>query len=342
MSRVRKRFLAGATAALVLVAGTVAVALPAGAPAAPRGTITLYSAQHEGVTKALVAAFERQTGISVRVRFGEDEQLANQIVAEGSGSPADVFLAENTPPLMLLQQKSLLASVSRTTLAKVPGLYSSPAGRWVGVAGRATALIYDPKTVAAGRLPRSVLDLASPAWRGKLAIAPSEADFQPVVAAVLKLRGRSAATRWLEGFARNAKVYNDNEGIIAAIERGQVSAGVINHYYWFRLNGAGKLRSRLYYFGRRDPGALINVSGAAVLGSSRNAALAQRFLAFLVSAPGQRTLVASGDWEYPLGSGVRPAPQLRPLRRLDPPRIPVAALGDGKAAIELLRAVGLV
>lgn len=346
----RMRFLAIATAALALTAAALGAVATSSAGAdtqsASRGSITLYSAQHEAMTKPLVAAFEKQTGISVRVRFGEDEELANQLVAEGSASPADVFLTENSPPLMLLQQKGLLAKVNRATLAKVPARYSSPASRWVGVAGRATALIYNPKLVAVAQLPRSILDLADPAWKGKLAIAPSEADFQPVVAAVLKLKGRSAATRWLTGFARNAKVYNDNEGIVAAVERGRVPAAVIDHYYWYRAadegGGIAKMRSRLFYFGHRDPGALIDVSGAAVLASSKHAALAQRFLAFLVGRQGQRTLVASGDWEYPLGSSVQAAPQLKPLSQLDPPRISVAALGDGHAVLELLRDVGLL
>lgn len=348
MLRSRVPFTAALAAGLALATAAVLAALPGGASArsSSRGAITLYSAQHEAMTKAMVAAFEKQTGISVRVRFGEDEGLANQLVAEGAASPADVFLTENSPPLMLLQQKGLLAKVDPATLAKVPARYSSPAGLWVGVAGRATALIYNPKLVAAQQLPRSILDLAGPTWKGKLAIAPSEADFQPVVAAVLKLRGRSAATRWLERFARNAKVYNDNEGIVAAVERGRVAAGVIDHYYWYQAGnasgGTGKLRSRLFYFGHRDPGALIDVSGAAVLASSKHASLAQRFVAFLVSRQGQRTLFTSGDWEYPLGSGVEPAPQLKQLAKLDPPRISLASLGDGRGALALLQEIGLL
>ena len=69
------------------------------------GTLTLYSAQHEQMTNALAKAFERKTGATVRVRFGEDEGLANQIVQEGSASPADALLTENTPPLELLSKK---------------------------------------------------------------------------------------------------------------------------------------------------------------------------------------------------------------------------------------------
>ncbi len=52
-------------------------------PASPQ-TLTLYSAQHDYATKALVAAFQQRTGISVRVHFGDDAQLANQLDVEGS------------------------------------------------------------------------------------------------------------------------------------------------------------------------------------------------------------------------------------------------------------------
>jgi iron(III) transport system substrate-binding protein len=309
------------------------------------GTLTLYSAQHEGLTNALVAAFEKQSGASVRVRFGADDQLASQIAAEGPVSPADVFLAENSPPLTLLAKKGLLAKIDGSTLARVPARYDSPGGDWVGVAARETALIYDPKLVTPGQLPHSILDLAQPAWKERLAIAPAEPDFQPVVAAVSKLDGSAATERWLAGFANNAKRYNDNEGIVAAVEHGQVAAGVVNNYYWYRLAqevGFGKMQSRLYYFGHQDPGALVDVSGAGVLKSSKQMSLAQRFVAFLVSKEGEQALVRSGDWEYPLGNGVAPAAGLKPFNRLEAPSIRPADLGDGHIALRLLQQAGLL
>ncbi len=309
------------------------------------GTLTLYSAQHEGLTNALVAAFEKRTGASVRVRFGADDELASQIAAEGSVSPADVFLAENSPPLMLLEEKGLLAKIDGATFARVPARYNSPSGDWVGIAARETALIYDPKLVAPGQLPHSILDLAQPAWKGRLAIAPAEPDFQPVVAAVSKLDGGAAAERWLTGFAGNAKRYNDNEGIVAAVEHGQADAGVVNHYYWYRLAhevGLSKMRSRLYYFGHGDPGALVDVSGAGVLESSRQQTLAQRFVAFLLSSEGEQALVRSGDSEYPLARGAAPAAGLKPFGQLEAPNIGPADLGDGHLALQLLQQAGLL
>jgi len=190
-------------------------------------TLTLYSAQHEQMTDALAKAFEKRTGSTVRIRFGEDEGLANQIVQEGSASPADVILSENTPPLELLAERGLLAGVEPSTLAQVPARYNSPTGRWVGVVARETVLIYNPKLISTSRLPASILDLAKPEWKGKLAIAPSEPDFVPIVSAIDKLDGRAATTRWLEGFAANAKRYNDNEG---NRRRGRRRAGRRRHH----------------------------------------------------------------------------------------------------------------
>ena len=79
------------------------------------------------MTNALAKAFERKTGAPVRVRFGEDEGLANQIVQEGSASPADALLTENTPPLELLAEKGLLAPVNPRRSPRCPRAMTRPA-----------------------------------------------------------------------------------------------------------------------------------------------------------------------------------------------------------------------
>jgi iron(III) transport system substrate-binding protein len=308
-------------------------------------TLTLYSAQHDQMTDALVKGFEQQTGATVKVRSGEDEGLANQVVQEGSASPADVLLTENTPPLELLAEKGLLAKIDSSTLSQVPAQYSSPDGDWVGVAARETVLIYNPDLVPQSELPKSILDLAQPQWKGKLAIAPSEPDFVPIVSAITKLDGADAAKSWLEGFAANAKRYNDNEGIVAAVDDGQVAAGIVNHYYWFEAvaeQGKEKVPSRLYYFGNKDPGALVNISGAGVLESSKNQDLAQKFVAYMVSKEGQSAMTHSGDWQYPLNAHVAAPPGVKPFNELDPPDVTPADLGDGSEPLQLMQQAGLL
>jgi iron(III) transport system substrate-binding protein len=315
-----------------------------GASSDSAGSLTLYSAQHEPMTEALAKGFEEENGAKVQIRYGEDEGLASQIEQEGDATPADVVLTENTPPLELLAGKELLAEVEPSTLEEVPSRYNSPTGHWVGVAARETVLVYNPDLIAADELPASILDLAKSEWKGKLAIAPSEPDFVPIVSAIEKLDGEAAAKAWLEGFAANATHYNDNEGIIAAVDSGQIAAGIINHYYWYEAvaeEGKDKVPSKLHYFGHEDPGALVNVSGAGALESSDDPELAQEFLAYVVSEEGQTAMTESGDWEYPLNSAV-PPPGLKPFDSLEPPKVGPADLGDGSAPVELMEQVGLL
>jgi len=347
-SRINRRWLGalclGITGGL-LVAGCGGSSDSSSSSGSGGGSLTLYSSQHEPMTEALIEGFEEENGAEVQVRYGEDEGLASQIEQEGDASPADVVLTENTPPLELLAGKGLLAEVDSSTLDEVPARYSSPNGDWVGVAARETVMVYNPDLIAADELPASILDLADPEWKGKLAIAPSEPDFVPIVSAIDKLEGEAAARSWLEGFADNAKHYNDNEGIIAAVDDGQIAAGIVNHYYWYEAvaeEGKDKVPSKLHYFGNEDPGALVNVCGAGALESSGDPELAQEFLAYLVSEEGQTAITESGDWEYPLNAAVPPPPGLKPFDTLEPPKVGPADLGDGSAPVELMQEVGLL
>ncbi|HVE20969.1 MAG TPA: extracellular solute-binding protein [Acidocella sp.] len=309
-------------------------------------SITLYSAQHEQVVDMLTAQFTKETGIAVRVHEGEGPELASQLLAEGSHSPADVFFTENSPELVLLDEHKLLAPVAPATLARVPASDSAPDGHWIGLLARENVLAYNTNLISAGALPASLLDLAQPAWKGKIAIAPADADFLPLVSAVVRLKGKAAALAWLQGLKANAAIYDDDEGVVAAVNRGSVPAGVINSYYWERLTtelGPNGTHSAVYHFGNHDVGALVNVSGAAVLKSSKNPEGAQKFLAFLATGEAQTMLAQSSvDFEYPLVPGIAANSALKPLDQLSPPAIGPAALGDDHEAAMLLREAGLI
>jgi iron(III) transport system substrate-binding protein len=329
-------------AAGMLTASAAACGAGSGGDAPANGLI-LYSGQHEQTTQALVSAFEKQTGIQVTVRNGDEDQLAEQIMQEGSRSPADVFYTENSPALMKLAGQHLLAPVDKATLTAVPSADSSPAGNWVGVTARISALVYNTNALKPPQLPTSVMDLASPKWAGKLGIAPGETDFQPIITSIADTYGSAAALAWLKGVKANAgsHIYPDNETITSEVNSGQVEIGLINHYYWYRLRaelGAGAMHSALHFFAPEDPGYVLNVSGAGILASSTHQAAAQKFLAFLVSAAGQRIIAQSDSFEYPLRPGVAANSQLPPLSSLHPDTADtIATLGDGSTALQLLQ-----
>ena len=336
-----------------LIAAVVALLLPllAGCGLNDRpgsgNALTLYSGQHAETTSALVSAFEAKTGIHVRVRTGDESALVQEIEQEGGNSPADVIYTENSPALMALQGRDLLDELPRTVLSPVPARYSSPRGAWAGVSARASVIVYNTSRVKSDEVPTSVLDLANPRWKGKLALAPTETDFEPVVTSISRAYGTKAALAWLRAVRSNASshVEPDNESLTADVNDGQAAIGIIDHYYWYRLakeTGASALHSKIAYLAPGDPGYVIDVSGAGVLRSSRHKAAAEQLVAFLLSPAGQRALVSSNSFEYPLVPGSPEPPELKPFAQLHPAPVTVADLGDGMLALGLLQQAQLL
>jgi iron(III) transport system substrate-binding protein len=323
-----------------------AAALLTTASAHAATTLVLYSAQHEQMVDMVTKTFTDVTGIAVEVHSGEAPEIANQIAREGSASPADVTFVENSPELTLLDEKGMLAKLDPATLAAVPSRFSAATGNWVGVLARESVLSWNPSRITAAALPASLLDLAKPEWKGRVAIAPADADFLPLIDAVVQVHGRPAALAWLQGLKANAMVLDDDEAVALRVDQGAVAVGVINSYYWARLQaeqGAARTLSRVYHFRHGDVGALINVSGAAVLKSSKHLAEAQQFVAFLVSRKLQSALAQGDvDFEYPLVPGIPANKVLLPYDRLQPPVLTMEQLGDDQPAAELLRDSGLL
>jgi iron(III) transport system substrate-binding protein len=345
----RRRLVQRGTAglAVLLLAGGLAACGSASGASGSARSITLYSGQHEQTTQSLVTAFEQQTGIQVNVRYNDEDSFADEIIAEKSHPVADVFYTENSPVLEYLQNQGLLAPVDSSTLAKTPAKYNSPQGDWVGVSARVSVLIYNPSLISESQLPTSVLQLANPEYKGKLAFAAGETDFQPIVTSVARAYGNAKATTWLDGIKANAgsHIYPDNETIADEVNRGAVAFGVVNQYYWYRMKaelGASNVHSKITYFAPHDPGYVVDVSGAGILKSSKNMADAQKFVAFIVSKQGQQIIAHSISYEYPLDDGVTTSAPETPFADLQPSPISIADLGDGSTAIALLRKAGLL
>lgn len=307
-------------------------------------TVTVYNAQHEELTQAWVDEFTKQTGIKVNLRNGEDPEMAQQIIQEGKNSPADVFLTENSPAMSAVENAGLLGDPGSQAIANVPQAYRPSTGKWVGIAARSTVFAYNKDKIKESDLPKSIMDLANSSWKGRWAASPSGADFQAIVSAMLQLKGESATLDWLKAMKDNSKAYQGNSTAMKAVNAGEVDAAVIYHYYWFgdqAKTGENSKNVGLYYFKNQDPGAFVSVSGGAVLASSKHQSAAQKFLAFVTGADGQKVLQTGSSFEYTVGSGVAANPKLTPLQDLQAPTVDPAKLNSQKVT-DLMTQAGLL
>jgi iron(III) transport system substrate-binding protein len=306
--------------------------------------LLVYNAQHESLTKEWIDAFTKETGIKVTYRQGGDTELGNQLVAEGDQSPADVFLTENSPAMAAVEKAGLFADLDAETINQVPAQYRPASGKWTGVAARTTVFVYNKAKLQPDQLPKSLLDLQQPAWKGRWGAPPTKADFQAIVAALLALKGETATAQWLAGMKANAKIYNDNIATLKAVNAGEVDGGVIYHYYWFRDQAKTKEMSgntALHYFRNQDPGAFVSLSGGGVLKSSKKAQQAQQFIKFITGKAGQEVLQKGDSFEYPVASGVPANQALVPLADLQAPVVDPTTL-DAQKVTDLMTKAGLL
>lgn len=306
--------------------------------------IVVYNAQHESLTKAWIEGFTKETGIKVTARNGDDTEMGNQIVQEGAASPADVFLTENSPAMVLVDNAGLLAPVAPTTLEQVGAAYRPAHGKWVGIAARSTVFVYNPSKLPEAELPKSLMDLASPSWKGRWGASPAGADFQAIVAAVLELKGEAATLDWLKAMKANATAYRGNSAVLKAVNAGQIDSGVIYHYYSFgdqAKTGENSKNTALYYFKHKDPGAFVSVSGGGVLASSKHKDQAQAFIKWITGKDGQAILKNGKSFEYAVGQNAESNPKLVPLQQLDAPTVDASKL-DSKKAVDLMTQAGLL
>ncbi len=350
--KIRNSALAGialaATAALGLTAcggsTTPAATVSPSAEAKVPGEITVYNAQHESLTKEWIDAFTAETGVKVTMRQGSDTELSNQIVQEGAASPADIFLTENSPAMAQVENAGLFADVDKATVDQVPAEFRPSTNKWTGIAARSTVLVYDKAKLSEDKLPKSMLDLANPEWKGKWAASPSGADFQAIVAALLELKGEAATEEWLKGMKENFTAYKGNSTAMKAVNAGEVDAALIYHYYYYgdqAKTGENSKNVTPYFFKNQDPGAFVSVSGGGVLKSAKNAAAAQAFLKFITGKKGQEVLKNGTSFEYAIASEVPANDKLVPLTELQAPTVDPAKLNSTKVT-ELMTKAGLL
>ena len=306
--------------------------------------IVVYNAQHENLVQSWVDGFTKETGIKVTLRNGGDSELGNQLVQEGSASPADVFLTENSPSMVLVDNAKLFAPLDADTLKQVPTEFRPAHGRWIGIAARSTVFVYNPQKLNETQLPASLMDLAKPEWKGRWAASPSGADFQAIVSAMLALKGEQATLDWLKAMKTNFVAYKGNSTVMKAVNAGQIDGGVIYHYYRFvdqSKTGENSKNTQLYYFKHQDPGAFVSLSGGGVLASSKHKAQAQAFIKYITGKEGQESLRTNNAFEYAVGVNAASNPKLVPLKDLDAPKVEPSTL-NSKKVIELMTQAGLL
>ncbi|HEX9968671.1 MAG TPA: iron ABC transporter substrate-binding protein, partial [Acidimicrobiales bacterium] len=323
----------------------VAAAALAGCADKDKGELVVYSGRNENLVRPILERFARETGIDIKVRYGDTAELAATLLEEGEATRADVFFSQDAGALAALAEKNRLATLSADVVGSVDARFRDPQARWVGVTGRARVFAYNTNRVPVAELPESVFELTGPKWKDRLGFPPTNASFIAFVSALTEQVGRERTKAWLEGLKANgAKRFDNNLVTLEAVADGEIDLGLVNHYYLyneFKQRPGSPVAN--HYPGQKPggEGTFVNVAGLGILRGNDHQDSARRLVQFLLGAEAQeyfRTETA----EYPLAAGVQPLPELPKLAELKTIDVPLPTLGrDLQASVNLLKEVGL-
>ena len=331
-----------AVAALMMLSLVSACSSSTGEQATDVSELTIYSGRSDEFIAPFFADWQASTGIKLNVRYGDSAELSAQILEEGNNSPADLFLSQDAGSLGAISQAGLFTTLPNEVAANIPAKFVAADRQWVGVTGRARVFAYAPDRVKT--LPTSVTDLVKPIYKNQIGIAPKNSSFQAFITALIENKVSSFAQTWLEGLQANGvKIYLKNSAIVEAIDKGEISLGLVNHYYTWEVSEAlGRLINvKNGFFAPGDLGNLINVSGAGVLKTSAKQKAAQDLINYLTSSAAQQKFVTDTH-EYSLIEGATPPDEVPALDAIGAPSIDLKTLSNIKATQDLLIQVGLL
>lgn len=307
-------------------------------------TVTVYSERKEHLIKPLFDDYTAKTGVQVRYITDSAGPLITRLENEGEATPADLFITVDAGNLWQASERGVLRSIDSQALeASVPEHLQAANNEWFGLSSRARTMVYSTERVQPSELS-TYEALANPRWKGRLCLRTSKKVYnQSLVATMIKTLGEDQTQQVVEGWVANlaTEPYSNDTVIMEAIAAGQCDVGIVNTYYFGRLQREQpEIALALFWPNQEGRGVHVNISGAGVTKHAKNPEQAQKLLEWLASEEAQYKFAEVNE-EYPVNPKVKPSPLVQSWGEFKADLVNVEAAGRLQAdAIKLMDRAG--
>ena len=309
--------------------------------------LTVYSGRAERLIKPVLDAFTAKTGIQIELLSSGTTELVNRMKAEGDRSPADVFITNDAGSLELARTAGLFRPLNMREVERaIPPQFRAADNSWIGLSGRFWIIVCNTTLVKPDRI-KSLLDLADPTWKDKIAIPNAGSEYlQAGVSVIRASLGDDQTKKFLEGLRNNAgtQVYQKSSQIVEAVAKGQVAMGIVNHYYVYRhlaTQPTAPLAVVMPDQQEGGMGTIMNVAGIGIMKHTSRVENAKLLVEFLVAQAGQK-MFADLDKEYPLHPEVKADPALIERKSFRAALVPLTKLAElREPTMMLIEQVGM-
>ncbi|HSW45256.1 MAG TPA: extracellular solute-binding protein [Phycisphaerae bacterium] len=302
--------------------------------------VALYTSVDEPFARQVVAEFERQTGITVRVQMdtesGKTTGLVRRIRAEQGRPRADVFWSSELFNTIKLAREGLLAEY-RPPAEGIPDRYKDPDGRWTAFGVRARVIGYNTEAVGRDEVPSTWRAIVDPRWKGKLGVAdPQFGTTGGHFAAMWVLWGEQEYCRWLDALKEvtGGQLQDGNATAARRVGSGELSICATDTDDVYARQERGEPVD-LVYPDMGDGGTLLIPNSVGLVTGAPHAETARKLIDFLTSEVTERLLAESESRNIP----VRPSLQ-KELELVFPPETQVSFDAIAEAFDRAIRLAG--
>jgi iron(III) transport system substrate-binding protein len=331
----RQRVAASAISFLLLLAACVSDRRNTGEnrnAGGPGNEVTIYVSTDRVFSEPILRAYEEKTGVKVNAVYDTEETkstgLANKLLAEKNNPQADVFWSNEPVRTLVLKRRGVLATYKSPSADGIPDTFKDSEGYWTGFSARSRVIAYNTRLVRPDEIPKSVLDLADPRWKGQVAMAdPRFGSTSFHVAALYAEIGDDRADEFFRSLkANDVKIVPGNSVVRDMVARGEVKVGLTDTD---DANVALEDNQpvAMVFPDRDGMGVPVMPNMVSLIAGAPHLEAARKLIDYLLSPEVEQLLARSEAAQIPLHEGVAGPENIPPLSSFKS-----MALDYGKAA----------
>ncbi|MEM9167913.1 MAG: extracellular solute-binding protein [Planctomycetota bacterium] len=294
----------------------------------PARQVVVYTSADDYLARAVFDAFELRSGIEV-IDVGDTEAtktvgLYQRLLDEHTENrpAADVWWSSEPFYTVRLAEAGVLEPwTAREAESEFGGAWPTMSraadSTWYGFGRRARVIAYDTRKIEDADVPRTLRDLAEPAWEGRVGMArPLFGTTVGHMATLVHLWGPGPTHSWLSAMEANGlRLYDSNSAVVRAIADGEIELGLtdtddvwvaqergwpIGAVYESDETGSAAGATPETVAPLMGFGALSIPNTVARVAGGPNAPEAGAFIEFLLSPEGERLLMGSDSRNVPV------------------------------------------
>lgn len=292
------------------ILGLFSVLFATGLATQAHADLTIYTDRPTVRVQSIADEFTKATGEKVVIIEEAYGKLLTRLKTEGSASPADIIFVKDLVYLAELSNLGWFQPMNSSVVdQEISPQMRDPKSLWTAVTVRGRTIVYDASRVQASEL-KGYEDLAHEKWAGRLCLRTGASAYnEALVAGLIEVHGKAKATEIIDGWVQNLAVdpIAGDTGVLEAIANGVCDVGITNTYYLGQMlakNPAFPVKA--YFADQASTGVFGNGTGAGVAVTSKQKALATKFIELMLTDKFQLEM-SSSHFDYPAKQGLLPS-----------------------------------